>query len=106
MTFICSHLRLKCPVQLVIKLFFQVAIGSSVFTLDLSSLKSDGSATPGGDYSLVAAIFGTFGAIMLIAVILAVVIAVLIRNRSLRRMKIHIDPRDNLFMSVKAKEQV
>ena len=80
-----------------------------MFILDLSSLENGGSATPPdgrSDYTLVAAIFGTFGAVMLLAVTLAIVIAVLTQHRNSRKMKIHVDPRDMFVTPMKANGQV
>ena len=79
-----------------------------MFILDLSTLENGGSATPDGrsKYTLVAAIFGTFVAVMLLAVTLAIVIVVLTRHRNSRKMKIHVDPRDKFSTPAKANGQV
>ena len=86
---------------------FQVTIGSSVFTLDESSLEISGAVTPSADYTLITAISATFGAAILLGVTLTILIMVWSRHRqNSKSMKIHVHANDKHLTSEKATKQV
>ena len=80
----------------------QIQIGSDVFTLDPSSLQITQLVTatvpPSEDYTLIAAIFASFGASILLGVVMTILIMAWAHHKRTRTMKIHAND-DKHFIS-------
>ena len=80
-------------------------IGSDVFTLDPSSLQITQLVTatvpPSEDYTLIVAIFASFGAAILLGVVMTVLIMAWAHHKRTRTMKIHVHANEDMHFSSK-----